>query len=132
MKPDTKQLWITALRSGNFPQGKNVLAYKLPDGVTYYCCMGVFCEILPYVERTDSNERSFSNIAYVATGDEETVITVLPWTVVDTEKLDANNPVIEYTGRDRHGYTSERISLAELNDSGFTFNQIADLIERFL
>lgn len=132
MKQDTKQLWINALRSGNFPQGKNVLAYEVPDGITYYCCMGVFCEILPYVERTvPIKERSFSNIAYMATGDEETV-TVLPWIVVDKEELDTNNPTLEYAGKDRYGYTSRRISLAELNDSGFTFNQIADMIERFL
>jgi hypothetical protein len=130
MKQDTKQLWINALRSDQYPQGTNVLAYKRPDGVTYYCCMGVFCEVLPYVERTYPSRVDFSNIAYVATGEE--VVTVLPSAVINIEELESVNPTITYPGRDEYGPTNEHISLAELNDSGFTFNQIADMIERFL
>ncbi len=40
MNPKLKEKWVTALRSGNYPQSKDVL--KSPDG---YCCLGVLAEI---------------------------------------------------------------------------------------
>jgi len=38
-----KKQWTTALRSGAFPQGRNVL--RSTEG---YCCLGVLCEVLGY------------------------------------------------------------------------------------
>jgi hypothetical protein len=35
--------WLTALRSGKYPQVKNLL--QTYEG---YCCLGVACKILPY------------------------------------------------------------------------------------
>lgn len=40
MNSEPKQLWLAALRSGNFPQAQGRL--KTTSG---YCCLGVLCEI---------------------------------------------------------------------------------------
>ena len=59
MKQEIKQQWITALRSGNYPQGRGYLRRIDDDGKEGYCCLGVLCElavnagvILPAVART--------------------------------------------------------------------------------
>jgi hypothetical protein len=45
MNPDVKQLWLTALESGEFAQGFCNLAYVDASGVTRRCCLGVLCEL---------------------------------------------------------------------------------------
>jgi hypothetical protein len=41
MDPEVKALWVEALRSGNFKQGRNLLR-SMDDS---YCCLGVLCEL---------------------------------------------------------------------------------------
>ncbi len=41
-----RQLWINALRSGKYRQGKEVLCQLNPSGNDKYCCLGVAAEIL--------------------------------------------------------------------------------------
>lgn len=45
MNPDVKQLWLTALESGEFRQGHCNLAYVDTGGKTWHCCLGVLCEL---------------------------------------------------------------------------------------
>lgn len=40
-----KNAWLAALRSGEFKQGSGYLKVERSYG-TYYCCLGVLCEIL--------------------------------------------------------------------------------------
>ena len=51
----------------------------------------------------------------------------LPRPVRDWAEADADDPVIELPLQGRDGRNRE--SLAGLNDSGFTFDQIADMVE---
>jgi hypothetical protein len=44
MKPEIKTLWLTALRSGEFEQGRNALC-ETRRGVKEYCCLGVLTEL---------------------------------------------------------------------------------------
>ena len=44
LQPETKRMWVSALRSGNYPQTLGRL--KRGDA---YCCLGVLCEIDPMV-----------------------------------------------------------------------------------
>lgn len=40
------RLWVAALRSGKYPQGRGTLKQITTDGtVLGYCCMGVMCEV---------------------------------------------------------------------------------------
>jgi len=43
MNQEIKKLWVTALRSGKFSQGRNTLLRK-----DKYCCLGVLCAISPF------------------------------------------------------------------------------------
>ncbi len=40
-----RKLFVAALRSGEFPQGKGALATQRKDGVWEFCCLGVACEV---------------------------------------------------------------------------------------
>lgn len=41
MREDIKELWVTALRSGEYKQGTGQLNYS-----GHFCCLGVLCEVL--------------------------------------------------------------------------------------
>ncbi len=41
MKPDIKQRWLEALRSGKYKQG----THSLSSNTGQYCCLGVLCDI---------------------------------------------------------------------------------------
>lgn len=45
------ELWIKALRSGEYKQGKQVLINEYDD-VKRHCCLGVACEILDPKDKT--------------------------------------------------------------------------------
>lgn len=111
-----KAEWITALRSGIYPQGKNKLR---KDGK--YCCLGVKCEIDPRVVRTGSRdygyglEKSSSNLP-------------LPYAkLLGISRI--GSFYIYFTAFDKQYYSTS--TLANLNDEGCTFNQIADVIDYF-
>lgn len=44
MKPDIKERWVAALRSGEYKQGKGTLKER-GDCPPLYCCLGVLLEI---------------------------------------------------------------------------------------
>lgn len=46
MKKSIAMKWVKALRSGKYKQGRKVL--KNSEGK--YCCLGVMCEVVGYVE----------------------------------------------------------------------------------
>lgn len=127
MNPEIKERWVKELRSGNYKQTKDCL--KDDDG---YCCLGVLTDLAiqdgvidPWKVSSDT-ERSVYFIPSVdednpeETWDEESV---LPPKVRDWAGLDLKNP---------HVRLSESISsvpISDPNDNGYTFEQIADIIE---
>lgn len=107
--------WVAALRSGEYPQGQNMLKSRSGD----YCCLGVLCEIHPDVvfheEETASPNTQYIYSA-VHKGDMENRIqTQLP------ESLEKEL-----------GISSGLMAkVMEMNDlDGANFNQIADVIEQ--
>ena len=42
MKPEIKKIWVEALRSGDYKQGKR---YLRPGGKNEFCCLGVLCNL---------------------------------------------------------------------------------------
>ena len=99
--------WVQALRSDDYEQGQRALR----DDDDHYCCLGVACDISELSEWDGGD--------YLNQGGD------LPDEVMDW--LGLATPEGTYFWRDR-GLT--RHTLAELNDNGFTFNEIADIIER--
>ena len=135
MNQEIKKLWLEALRSGEYKQVKGTLR-RMENDEPSHCCLGVLCEIVVK-----------NNTAYYIQRAAEQALKceiVLPNTISDYCGLNESNPSIKYVHRhtedDRlkqldvvEGEHIMRIeSLGALNDNNFTFDQIADLIERFL
>lgn len=118
MNPEYKTKWLDALRSGEYGQGTGALRTK--DDT--YCCLGVLADICvkeglaSWVE-SDSDPEEFAYVVSLPEGREDGAY--LPAKIAD------------HVGVDRLGRRGTGLqTLANLNDdSGHTFEQIADIIE---
>ncbi len=113
LPPDIKARWLTALRSGEYKQGKNRLRNTQSDGKFVYCCLGVLCDVLKEDVGVQWQFGMFDGS-----------IGMLPNKI--TSLID-NDPDIKvnYNGR-LHG-------LSELNDTfGLHLDDIANIIEEQL
>ena len=105
MKKSIAMKWIKALRSGKYKQTTSNLKNDIG-----HCCLGVLCTLTPYKNN------------YTKMNSEDGVVnknSVIPPKVRDYAGLNSN-----------HGKLPSGISLANLNDAGTTFKEIADLIEQ--
>lgn len=106
---------VTALRSGLYKQTASYL--RLGDT---YCCMGVACDVL-------GGDINWKQAAYSMRGlyfyEHENDKYFLPVTIASKLGWYCQAPIDVI---DRNG---DKLSLYALNDSGFTFDQIADVIE---
>lgn len=117
MNPEVKALWIADLRSGKHLQITGALhLVSLTEG---FCCLGRLCEIAieQGVNVTTSIDPAGSVIKY------DNFAGVLPEIVVDWAGLDSDTVVLQLPAYTPIG------SLISANDDGFTFEQIADIIE---
>lgn len=120
MNPKVKELWIEALRSGDYKQTINYLR----DDVGY-CCLGVLCNI--YLEQVsdDCKWTEDNNFQYPYEYEDDLFAyeaESLPQCVIDWSDLPDENPDI----------VAKDMDLATLNDEGASFKEIADLIEEEL
>lgn len=120
MKSDVKQKWLEALREGSYRQCQGRLKTPGKDGTrTKYCCLGVLTNI--YIKETGKVKWC-----------EITGSVVLPPEVRRWAGLNRSNPVVPLKGYTEAGLSRGRGHLAELNDDGYSFKQIADLIEKHI
>ncbi len=71
---ENMRLWVAALRSGEFAQGRKRLAQSGDGGATWrYCCLGVACELAirhgVEVKTTTMGARLPSAMAWTAAGE---------------------------------------------------------------
>lgn len=132
MNSEIKTKWLAALRGGKYKQGQQVL-HNTDDNT--YCCLGVLCEVmgLRKIPRpiVIDNEKGISvnGVDYVHETSEEVLSKnerVLPSSLASMLGNEGQNPMVEYV------VGETRRSLAELNDHGWSFEQIADIIEKQL
>lgn len=153
MNPEIKAKWVAALRSGEYLQGTGQLLNTY-SGASKYCCLGVLCDLLvkedtPGLEYSDRQPYGSSVLpgwTYHGIGETSILPAVL---AIDLGLTDPNPriPFIQAIWDDSrmsvykeshvewHGdtyFAPPFLDLASLNDSGFTFPEIADLIERYL
>ena len=95
-----KNVWVAALRSGNYKQGAGELHNEETNS---YCCLGVLNHLFPKT--------------YPASCGEETLM--------ETKHFKTNEGTIQ-----RYDDAEEE-TLADINDSGTSFKQIADLIDQY-
>lgn len=132
--------WLAALRSGEFKQTSGTLGRVRANTLAEreHCCLGVACEMAELPSR-ETDLRDGARVAYQSP--KGSFISLPPLDVAlwlgleipswfESEefnlRLDAPR---EY--QDRPGYALGEYTAAEMNDGGFTFEQIADLIQYF-
>ena len=127
MDPEIKKQWVEALRSGKYYQGRSALRQvdtEDPNNVSTYCCLGVLCDLAlkadaPGVKDWTYDVSGECGIKCVS----GYYSTYLPDEVQKWAGLEVENPMVEKpTGR----------NLAEMNDRGDNFFQIAKVIEEVL
>lgn len=132
-KKDRIQVWVDALRSGKYLQGKEHLSFQDEKGRRWrHCCLGVACIEAGIDLETETEERGYSP-QFIRSYDEteyELPDSVIRWYGLSRE--DSTNadsdPTVRVIRGDRKG---ESTSLAGLNDDeDWTYAMIADLIER--
>jgi hypothetical protein len=108
MNTEIKEKWIEALKSGEYSQAQNTLR----DG-NCFCCLGVLCDVIDKTKWKPDRyplEESKCPMLY------EGVEIIPPRTVIDKAGLKIEQCQI----------------LAEMNDGGSSFTEIADYIEKRL
>jgi hypothetical protein len=128
MNPAVKTLWLEALRSGRYTQGRGCLTRRHEDGREEHCCLGVLCQLAVNAEvvaetGTDTDSERGVTVRY-GLGDRM----LLPTSVMHWAAL-PHDPTVSINGIDH--------LLASLNDTGLhgqpcDFSAIADLIEKHL
>lgn len=122
MNQDVKKLWVDALRSGEYKQTDGCLKDSIG-----YCCLGVLCELHNKV--TGDGQWNYDN----AYGDDlNKRDDVPPDCVISWAGLPRENPLVEYEYETYSTQEVRKARIAELNDSGMTFADIADIIEEQL
>lgn len=132
MKPEIKQEWVAELRSGDYIQGRGNLKTKRTfyDDVTIeHCCLGVLCDIA--VKHDVIPEPTVSLYSYYYGSNQDTAI--LPVEVVNWAGMDEEGPsgglekVVPPKSIDT--IQDDIDCLTQANDNGYTFAEIADIIE---
>ena len=124
MHAEIAHRWAERLRSGRHQQGKGSLVQRplAQDKTCFYCCLGVLCEMAAeahmVVDHGWNGERFVVAVKVYGEKQEHGVLTreVMEWAGIKTETAVLPN-------KDR---------LVTLNDSGSTFEEIADTIEKFV
>jgi hypothetical protein len=114
MNPQIKQKWVSALRSGDYKQTQG----RLHDE-NGFCCLGVLCDLYRKENQLEW-EPSIHSDAYMF----QNMVADLPLSVVEWAGVEDSNPYVYVNGGP--------FTLADFNDRGSTFNEIADVIEKQL
>jgi hypothetical protein len=143
--PEIKAKWLEALRSGEYPQTTGALqrVADYGDSPKGYCCLGVLADTL-----VDDEEKIVWRFAKPRYGEPNWAVlsawsderedyteedSLLPDVLAERLHLTVDGQLGDFKVWN-HSRLAEDCSmrLSSLNDNGFTFSQIADMIEYFL
>lgn len=126
-KYDVKK-WVEALRSGDYQQGIEYLCNEDEiSGNFTYCCLGVACDILTENDWVKVIDSTMWSIGEHKAFDMPSTYDLSGWECAETASLPSKE-ILNNMGLDVV-YAQE---LAELNDSGWSFEKIANKIEKDL
>lgn len=124
MNPDARALWLEALRSGEYAQGRGQLT-RITNDEALHCCLGVLCEVAVRAG-VELNVREVPLTGGVVERWYDEQENYPPQRVLDWAGLDSNNPQVRRPG-------GESVTMSMLNDElGASFAEIADLVEEQL
>jgi hypothetical protein len=115
MNNNNAKLWVEALRSGKYKQGVHHLC--LGDK---YCCLGVACEIYAKYHTLDRKLTEDNIMVYKEPTNSREYVTSLPPAVQGWLNL---------TTEFGEFFSKQPATLSGQNDTGLSFDEIADLIE---
>lgn len=116
---DNTQKLLDALRSGEYEQGQNQLRVPGNDENDYaYCCLGVACDISGLGEWSGESRYTIGDLLDL---DGDTSCTRLTKGVAEW---------LGWGNRDGNWSSNVTGSAIAMNDTGFTFAEIADEIEK--
>lgn len=131
----TQRIWVAALRSDKYKQGKNRLKTVNENGV-FHCCLGVAVELCPTAEWDLDSDMDGPRVQTVDGGNHHGLPPEVVFDWLDTAFIESENDGDSGAGSillDIPGAlaTTMPLDLYAHNDNGLTFDQIADLIEYF-
>lgn len=111
MNAEIKASWVSALKSGDYTQGKKCLR----SGHSTFCCLGVLCALYDEAHGTNNWQKGMFMLESEA----------LPREVYEWAGLKEGNPSVVIEG--------SRVSLIQLNDhKNKSFREIADVIDIYM
>jgi hypothetical protein len=124
-----KDIWVKALRSSDYTQGRLFLHLaETKHTVESFCCLGVLCDLslknssLPIIRSLNEDD----GIIRYDRSSEGLPLSVMAWA-----ELKFSNPDVTVVDHSIEWHKeSKTTSLAELNDGGASFSEIADIIEK--
>lgn len=134
MNPEIKALWLDALRNSDYQQANG----RLRDDEDRFCCLGVLCDLavhagIGYWDKNEENrpdDVDRDGLRFVSAEDaDDWAMAVLPDSVQTWAGLHED---ADPTVSDPRPSSPGPIRLSNLNDEGWSFAGIADLIEREL
>lgn len=115
LKPEIKSLWVDALLSGDYIQAKESL--RNSKG---HCCLGVLCDLHSKATKTEWVGFGVDHDLYLGCEVQ------LPTEVSEWAGLKSYSPLVSVQG------SNHAVALAQLNDEGNSFAQIAAWINKQL
>ncbi len=112
MDADLKAKWVEALRSGKYKQTRSALIETREDGARAFCCLGVLCDSAGALWESVDEERGYLEGMAIRASDGSFL----------------SHSVLDLVGFDH----STQRTLANMNDAGKPFPEIADYIEKNL
>lgn len=116
MNRKVKSLWVAALLSDEYKQTQGELRNNKG-----YCCLGVLCDLHSKATGLKWETNSYGDFVYGA--DEQGMD--LPFEVISWAGLASHNPAISHS-------LVGLSNLGNINDTGYVFKVIAELIEQQL
>ena len=132
MNTQIKEKWVNALLSGEYNQGTGKL--RSPNG---YCCLGVLCDLYDKENNVEWEYKGYEEDNCVHNPTDywtlDSASEFLPLSVKQWAELDSVIPQIKVIEIDDEEESWEYVeNLSELNDSGTSFSEIAELIQENL
>lgn len=127
MDKRVKELWIAALRGGQYQQGREALRTVDTDGTPRDCCLGVLCDLYHIEHSTTSEWRDDGGFILKTEADEveSEHYEVLPPEVMTWAGLDQVDPALGNAAASGHNDGTASVPAK-------TFAEIAELIEQYL
>lgn len=135
MNPEIKGQWVAALRSGTYDQGQDYLHTRNDT----YCCLGVLCDLAvkagvigPPEQTGDEGSWVYGPVndaVFGSSSDTTLPVKVAEWAGTDRDVV-LKSKTDDFTAIPEIGRTV--VSVAELNDNGMSFDDLSNLIEKYL